>query len=192
MDAYNVYRQYIAVKRHFHSVQYDFFKYSGRVTATPKSFERRKDRNFFFRIARYKDPLFMLVYNLCESNRWVGEICLDQEAVDCYRKHKKTNQSLRYEFKQELKQFSNAKEMIAVQGTHPLVVRKYIRGDITLEGLTLICDILRPLAYWQREMKDDPLIEIISRRVHKYKGFMSYDRNIMKKMLKDSFDDNAD
>ena len=51
MTGYEVYQMYLALKMHFTKDSYDFVKYKGRVSASEKSFEERRDRYFFKKLA---------------------------------------------------------------------------------------------------------------------------------------------
>ena len=43
-ESYEAYQIYIGIKLHFDSATYDFFKYNGKTSVTPKSFFARKDK----------------------------------------------------------------------------------------------------------------------------------------------------
>lgn len=185
MTGYDVYLQYAAVKAHFHSKKYDYFRFNGKMgpRVNLDTYERRSDIIFFQRLARYRDPLMMLVYNLVESEHWIGEICLNEEARAMYAKHKKVNQALKYHLEQELRQYDSIKELIEVKGSHPLVIKDYLKEKISLETLTVLCDIARPFSYWKRELPQDLLMDQIIHRVSRYKGFMNYERPVVKNIV---------
>jgi len=43
MTAFESYRVYSALKLHFTTDSYDYFKYNGKTKVTPENFEKRKD-----------------------------------------------------------------------------------------------------------------------------------------------------
>lgn len=47
MAPFEVYVNYLALKSHFSSPKYDYFKYNKKVRASLTSFNKRKDRYFF-------------------------------------------------------------------------------------------------------------------------------------------------
>ena len=51
MTGFEVYKMYLALKQHFTKQDYDYFKYRGKVRANEKSFEQRRDRYFFKKLA---------------------------------------------------------------------------------------------------------------------------------------------
>ena len=49
---YNAYKTYVALKNHFTSDSYDYFKYKGRVRVKEESFLKRKDKFYFEKIEK--------------------------------------------------------------------------------------------------------------------------------------------
>ena len=47
VEPYECYKEYLAIKRHFTSPSYDYFKYEGRIRTSKVTFSKRKD-NFLF------------------------------------------------------------------------------------------------------------------------------------------------
>ena len=52
MTEFEAYIQFLALKLHFTSEHYDYFKYNGKHNATMASFEKRTDKRFFKRLAK--------------------------------------------------------------------------------------------------------------------------------------------
>jgi len=189
MTSFEVYEKYIALKRHFHSKNFNYFQYNGKLKVSQDAFLRRNDRFFFKKLAKYRDPVMILVYNLAESDKWIGDICLNEEAIAVYHRHKKTNQALSYEFALESSKFDCARELISCENNrHPLIIRSYIAGQVSLETMVLVADIMRPLHYWIKTFPDDVIIEKHIHLIQKFKGFMEYDRSKMKDILLRNFE----
>ena len=56
MNEFECYNLYTALKLHF-TTDYDYFKYGGKCNVTPASFNKRRERFFFKKLAReYPDP----------------------------------------------------------------------------------------------------------------------------------------
>ena len=52
MTAFEAYEAYIALKKHFdHKSSYDFFKYHGKMKLNKSSFDTRRDKFYFKKIA---------------------------------------------------------------------------------------------------------------------------------------------
>ena len=75
---FDVYKTYLAVKLHFASDTYDYYKYGGKVNAKLETFTKRNDRYFFHKLStKYnKDEILdFFVANFCESDKkWLGNL----------------------------------------------------------------------------------------------------------------------
>ena len=72
MTPYECYVDYLALKRHFTTESYDYFKYKGKVSAKKDAFDKRKDKFFFEKLSRNRDPHGIILANLLKSNDiWV-------------------------------------------------------------------------------------------------------------------------
>ena len=60
MNEFEAYKHYLALKLHFSS-DYDYFKYNGKTNATQQSFEKRKDRFRFSKLARNLYEMILLI-----------------------------------------------------------------------------------------------------------------------------------
>ena len=94
---FDVYKTYLAVKLHFASDTYDYYKYDGKVNAKLDTFTKRKDRYFFHKLStRYAetDILDFFVANfLADSKRWIGNL-LANDGRDVYLDYKKRKEAL--------------------------------------------------------------------------------------------------
>lgn len=187
MNEFEVYKEYIALKKHFNSFTYDYFKYSGKLKYSVKSFEKRNDKYYFKLLSKTKDPKSIILSNLLYSDKWIGEICLNEESQAIYSKWMKINQSLSYIFESELSQIKNLKDSIQINGSHPELLKKYFRNEIHLETLIILIDLCRCYSYWNNALKNDILWKEISLKIVKYKPFLSYDRQKMKLLTKNHF-----
>jgi hypothetical protein len=103
MTPFEVYKTYLALKNHFTKDSYDYFKYGGKVSASVKSFESRRDRFYFEKLAKMRDPTSFILANLSEdTNIWVGDLCANETAERRYKSWLKRNQSLSYTFRNDL------------------------------------------------------------------------------------------
>ena len=79
VDPYEVYIKYLALKSHFSDLNYDYFKYNGKVKAWRSTFDTRKDKYFFYKLSKKKDPIEYLVANFIGSNDfYIGNIRADE------------------------------------------------------------------------------------------------------------------
>ena len=189
VDPYEVYIKYLALKSHFSDLNYDYFKYNGKVKAWRSTFDTRKDKYFFYKLSKKKDPIEYLVANFIGSNDfYIGNIRAD-ESDQIYMDYKKRKESLSYIFKSDLsKMKENFNDNIVVpDNEHPYLLRLYMRGDISLETLTLINKCVNIFDYWDKELKDDIMWPDIKLKAVKYDPFMSVDINKYREIILSTF-----
>ena len=189
VEPYEAYVKYLALKSHFSDKNYDFFKYNGKVKAWRTTFEQRKDKYFFYKLSKKKDPIEYLVANFIGSNDfYIGNIRAD-ESDQIYMDYKKRKESLSYIFKSDLsKMKENFNDNIVVpDNEHPYLLRLYMRGDISLETLTLINKCVNIFDYWDKELKDDIMWPDIKLKAVKYDPFMSVDINKYREIILSNF-----
>ena len=192
MLAFDAYKCYLAMKNHFTKDNYDYQKYRGKVRATNAAFYKRRDRFWFEKFARQKndkeiEEFFVsnFVSTTDPETMWIGEIIKEGEGR--YAEWKKKVQSLSYVFKEEVDTLFSDKKMDEVfdcSKGHPLILKSYLGGNISLESL-VICDrILEYRKDFDQKLKD-PVWEIVSRKVRKYSPFLNIDVQSYKKILKE-------
>ena len=189
VDPYEVYIKYLALKSHFSDLNYDYFKYNGKVKAWRSTIDTRKDKYFFYKLSKKKDPIEYLVANFIGSNDfYIGNIRAD-ESDQIYMDYKKRKESLSYIFKSDLsKMKENFNDNIVVpDNEHPYLLRLYMRGDISLETLTLINKCVNIFDYWDKELKDDIMWPDIKLKAVKYDPFMSVDINKYREIILSNF-----
>ena len=190
MLAFDAYKCYLAMKNHFTCDNYDYQKYRGRVRATNAAFYKRRDRFWFEKFARQKndkeiEEFFVsnFVSTTDPETMWIGEMI--KEGENRYIDWKKKIQSLSYIFKEEansLFEENNVNEVFDCSSGHPLILKSYLGGKISLETL-VICD--RIFEYRENFDKklQDPVWEIVSRKIKKYSPWINIDVPIYKKIL---------
>jgi len=179
VEPYDAYIKYLALKSHFQDKNYDYFKYNGKVKARRTTFDTRRDKYFFYKLTKQKDPVEFLIANFIDSDDfYIGDIREDK-ANEIYTEYRKRQQSLSYVFKNDL---SKMKEdfndnIIVPQNSHPYLLRLYMRKDICLETLILIDRCVKMFKYWDKELKDDIMWPDIKMKATKYSPFLNVDIN---------------
>ena len=98
MTGFEVYKMYLALKQHFTKENYDYHTYNGKVRASETSFEQRRDRYFFKKLAtKYKDSelLNYFVANFIVDPKGYIKSFSDQN----YEQWKSNNESLTYKLR---------------------------------------------------------------------------------------------
>lgn len=200
MAPFETYCQYLAFKQHFTKEKYDYFKYAGRSRASEASFQKRKDKYFFIKLARkYNDQeirdffLANFIASDDPSKVWIGNLA--RTGHDTFNEYVRKIQSLRYEFQQHcdlLTETENFRDqfLIKTPGTHPDFIKKFMRGQYSLETLTILNMILNFIPFYDERL-DDPIWESISIKVKKYTPFLKIDTMIYRKILKQSKERNG-
>ena len=189
VDPYEVYIKYLALKSHFSDLNYDYFKYNGKVKAWRSTFDTRKDKYFFYKLSKKKDPIEYLVANFIGSNDfYIGDIRAD-ESDQVYMDYKKRKEALSYVFKSDLSKLKESfnDNIIVPNNEHPYLLRLYMRGDICIETLTLINKCVKIFNYWDKELKDDIMWPDIKLKAIKYDPFMSVDINKYREIILSTF-----
>ena len=62
MTPYECYNEYLALKNHFTKPEYDYIKYQGKLRTKVDTFQKRKDRIFFEKLAKHEDVHLSLIH----------------------------------------------------------------------------------------------------------------------------------
>ena len=196
MTPYQVYTEYLALKSHFTNKNYDYFKYNKKVRATITSFNRRKDRYFFERTSRKlsdKEIVDFLVSNFVAAdtpgNLWIGEIINSGERT--YADWMRRQQSLTYLFKEqsnELLNESNLEQVLDASRQHPVILKKFLSGKISIETFTIWDRIFLFGNKFDKQLLD-PVWETVSLKIKKYNPFLNIDVFQFKRILREIVDE---
>tara|TARA_B100001564_G_scaffold215016_1_gene180970 strand:- start:795 stop:1400 length:606 start_codon:yes stop_codon:yes gene_type:complete len=190
---FETYRTYLSMKSHFTNPKYDFFKYGGKSRATMASFNKRKDKYWFEKTSRkYSDQqiLDFLLANFVitdnPQNLWIGEIINSGERN--YADWMRRKQSLTYLFKEQSNELLSNNDLNEVfncsKNKHPVVLKKYLGGEISLETLTILEKVFSFVKNFDKKLKD-PVWESVSMKIKKYIPFININVFHYKKILKE-------
>ena len=189
---FETYQTYLSMKSHFTNSKYDFFKYGGKSRATITSFNKRKDKYWFEKTSRkYSDEqvLDFLLANFVNAdtpqNLWIGEIINSGERT--YAEWMRRKQSLTYLFREQLNELlleNKLDEVFNCSKGHPLLLKKYLGGEISLETLTILEKVFSFVKNFDRKL-DDPVWESVSLKLKKYLPFININVFQYKKILRE-------
>jgi hypothetical protein len=196
ITGYEAFGIFQALKLHFNSDSYDFFKYNGKSKISVDSFENRKDKYHFYKLSRRlsnKDELILfIVANLLNNdNLWVGDL-LTEESETVYRERMKVIQSLSYTFENDCRKLfdgiNNPNDLLqSDDGDYPVLLRMALRKEISIETLCILNSILKFFPMWSRKITDTVRWPDYRRKVLKFAAFLSYDdvkyKSILKKVI---------
>lgn len=179
MTPFEAFKLYTAIKNHFTTQSYDFFKYNGKVRASEHSFETRKDKYMFYKLSKHEDPLSFLVANFSESEKlWVGDLFgLDQQMK--YNEFLRRKQTLTYTFESDIDNLlENFDANFEVpEGEYPHLLNMVIRKKITKETFIIIQDCVRFFSKWNKQIQDPILWPKIALNCKKLHPFLQYDKD---------------
>lgn len=189
-EAYNTFKCYKALKLHFVSDNYDYYRYNGK---TPKStyddFIKSKERQFCERLTKKyqkKTPSFLLA-NLSEfPNVYIRDLL--NESYDTFYK-KWTTQRLSnaaYIFRSEIDKIQEIqfKDLFSCDEQRlPNLIHYYIRGEISKETVCIIMKITNCAEYFDTQMKDNLFWNYEKRKFDKYLPFVRLKPKYAKSLL---------
>ena len=180
MTPFETYRTYLSMKSHFTNPKFDFFKYGGKSRATITAFNKRKDKYWFEKTSRkYTDQevVDFLLSNFVNAtnpqNLWIGEIINSGERT--YAEWKMRQQSLTYMFKEQSENLLSENDLSKVFSCskgHPLLLKKYLGGEVSLETLSILERIFSFQKNFDKKL-DDPVWETVSLKLKKYLPFIN-------------------
>jgi hypothetical protein len=189
---FETYQHYLSLKNHFTNPKYDFFKYGAKTRASVTSFNKRKDKYWFEKTSRKysdKEVVDFLVSNFVSAdnpqNLWIGEIINSGERT--YADWMRRQQSLTYLFKEQSNElFSEIKleDVLNCSKGHPLILKKFLSGQLSLETLTIYEKIFHFSKDFDKKLVD-PVWECVSLKIKKYMPFINIEVFSYKKILRE-------
>lgn len=198
-SGFSAYALWNALRLHFTSNSYDYFRYNGKTNVSKNSFMTRKDKYAFYKLSRkYNlDELrkFYVANFLVKEVAWVGDLNT-MESEEIYTKWQKRNQSLTYLFEQDIIGLLNAvstpNEMLVVPTAgYPILLDEVMRGTIAIETLVILNDIMNFFPMWSKKINDTIIWPAWEKKCLKYTPFVEYDKAKFKAILKESLEEHA-
>lgn len=203
MTGYQVYMMYLALRNHFNSDSYDYFKYNKKVNALETTFRRRRDRWHFEKIARkYEgESENFLIANLLEDPQfWVGN-AMKPASHDVYTNWVKRYEGIEYTLKQDLLKIFEVVEsnenltflrvlQVPNDNRHSVLIKMLIREEITLETFTILMNNYGLDEIYNCKYSSDPMWKKIRNKAMKYlpfvlqqkseEGFQTYIQDVLR------------
>lgn len=194
MNGYDAYRIYVSLKAHFRGDRYDFFKY-GRIAPKVQTFENRKDRHFFDKLAKkYSNDETMVQFLISQMqenpNIWVGSM-IGEEASQRYLEWRKRNERLTYQFGEDVKtliRYASLHEkftpdawsrlFVVENSNHPKILKLLMQKKITPETFCILDHMLSFTESWNSKMQNDPIWEEMAGRIRGYRTFVAHAANV--------------
>ena len=195
MDGFDVYKIYLAVKLHFTSESYDYFKHNGKTTARLKTFTKRRDRYFFHKLSRaYSDTdivNYFISNFVSNTNLWIGDI-IGKSGDENYKIWSRKIEALHYYYEQDIeyilsmitKKLSFDDIFTSKEGQHPPILKFVLSKKINFETLLILDDILKFSKRLNKTISEKVLWPKLYDRMIRYKPFLKYNMTKYKMTLK--------
>ena len=185
MNEFQAYKEYIALKLHFTS-DYDYFRYNGKTSVTPKSFNERKDKFHFKRLAKKYDDSTIIEYfiaNIIDNKQWIGNM-----DMATYSQWQAKIQSIEYVFSNDVeKLLTNVTDFDIIfnsdKGNHPKLIKAYLGKKISLETLVIFEKLLDFRKTFNKEITDQIIWPKVNMLIEKYEPFVDANMNRCRKIL---------
>jgi len=199
MNSYEAYTLYLAIKLHFTSSNYDFYKHNAKVNATFNTFLKRNDRFFFHKLTTKYNKEEMLEYFVCNffhnSKTWIGNLVRADGEIN-YTKWKKYNQALTYNFRNDCLLLRNIVDDDRVSfddvfrisnGQHPRLLRLLLSEQISIQTFIILDKILSFCKNWDKEIAETVIWPEKSFKITKLKPFVNFNLTKCKFIMKEIF-----
>ena len=198
MPSYDAYKLYLAIKLHFTTANYDYFKHNAKVNSSLNAFLKRNDRFFFHKLAtKYGDDLMMyFVSNFVDRPKtWVGDL-VRSDGDTIYNKWRKYNESFSYNFRNDCVLVRNVIDgdsirfddvFSVVSGQHPRMLRLLLSGKISIQSLIIFDKILSFVNRWDKEIKETVIWPEKSFKIAKLRPFVNVNTTKCKFIMKEVF-----
>lgn len=189
-DSFGAYVKFLALRKHFTTDNYDYFKYNGKVRANFDTFISRNDAYSFAKLSKKDDVEGLILSNiLINKSCWVRDL-LDSEGEARHTNWRKKIESLGYIFKSELAHLNDEykQNFISRDGQHPLLMTLLLQRKISLETFTILAHSANIFSYWQEKVVDKHVSFDIINKSRKYKPFLDYNEERFAAIVKDRFD----
>lgn len=191
MNDFEAYKQYVALKNHFKSgSSYDYFKYQGKNRLNIDSFNKRKDKVFFQKLAKHSDLTNFLVANFIKDSKiWVRELAYSKDCESIYQTWIKDKQSLTYRFKSDISKLQDNfnSNFIVRDNEHPFIIKEYMGGEISFETFCILVELSSVEKYWDSKLEYDIMWNELKHKYKKYIGFLELDTEKFKQLCLDRF-----
>ena len=191
MTPFEVYKLYLAIKLHFTTDSFDYFKCCGKTRASMQAFEKRKDIYFFKKLAaKYsKEELveYFVANFIGDESTWIGNISRIQNS-NVYPRWKTKINELHDTFKKDIQVLlkdNSFEDIFKVSHSHPPVITKYLSKSICLETLIILNGLLNYVKDFDSTITEPVIWPDLKRKVVKYEPFLSIDKTKYKKILLD-------
>lgn len=180
MNGYDAYNIYLAMRLHFSS-DYDFFRYNGKSRTSESTFNKRKDKYSFHKLAREYDEqklINLLAVLFCHKDSvYVGDM-FGPTAETMLKEDTEWKASWKSNFLEDLNKVEDFSKAIRVTPwQYPALLTLAFQKDISYNTLAMLETNLGTLTAWNNKLSDDFIWESYYKKLKKYAPFVFYGVN---------------
>jgi hypothetical protein len=185
MQAYEVYRLYMALKLHFTTESYDVTVTKGAVKSSESAFLKRRDVFLFRKLAKKfvarQEIINYFVANFAAGDKNGGIFSADSD--DIYEKWKGRQDRLSYMFANDINRLLIEAEkaeqdpFVSVNNQHPIIIKLLLGNKISLETVIILDKLLDFRYNVNTELLNDFIWNDLNLLIIKYRPFVRFDRS---------------
>ena len=205
MTGFDVAQVYMALKAHYSSGSYDFFKYNGRVKwLNPDRFEHHKDKWQFHKLSKlYPDReacTFFIASNFFESGDvWIRTL-FTEDAKNIYLEKLRIKESLEYlvmqdvekirtgmllTSEQKLSRIPEFKDYLTVKdGQNPALLNLAYHNELPKETIVALNAAIGFLPVWEKKIADSIIFPSFKHRCLAYEPFLKINVKSLREKLR--------
>jgi T4 gene Gp59 loader of gp41 DNA helicase/T4 gene Gp59 loader of gp41 DNA helicase C-term len=194
MNGYDVYGVYQAIRLHFTDKNYNFFTYGGKTRVSVDTFNKRKDKYNFHKLARqYSETEIVpfLVSNFVHNDSQWSRDLIQEGAREIYVEWQRVTQAMSNVFADDVKKMMGDKEpnqfnelFRVPEGEYPELFTLLMQKDITHETVVILNNIFGFIPKWDKQISDTVIYPKMSLKIRKYGAFLTVDVAKYKQGLK--------
>ena len=186
---------FLALKTHFNSISYDYFRFGGKLKLSESTFNSRNDRFMYMRLQKLipneQDMIEHIVANLLQEKKWIGEF-LEEDSREITLKYRKQIQSITHLVDEELSRLVNRQGVIVIndifkplESKYPILLEALYESEVSYPMLTVLNSFIPFVSKFDNEFgKNDMLWSKPSRFITKLRPFIKFDRDKIISVLK--------
>lgn len=184
MEAYEVYRLYMALKLHFTTASYDITVTKGAVKSSESAFLKRRDVFLFRKLAK-KFVARQEIINYFVANFAAGDTnggIFNADSDDIYEKWKGRQDRLSYMFTDDIGRLlveaekSEQDPLVSYNNQHPILIKMLLGKKISLETVIILDKLLDFRYNVNTELLNDFIWNDLNLLIIKYRPFVRFDR----------------
>lgn len=164
MTGFDCYETYIALKQHFKSDKYDYYKFNKKIKSSYSNYLTRTDKPFFEKIARKflnKEEVeeFFTSILLVQSDFWVGD-AFTEKYINIHSERKSRIDSLTRVFSDDLGKAGNSLDVLlkSEKGKQPKLMQLVRRQAVSVETMLILNVLYDFFDEWGKYFEDDSLL----------------------------------